>query len=695
MDCVAQLLNQTRNNPAISLTRFRENKVLRRRQHQLNPLRLIAGLVVIVASLGTTTAYASDVVPDWLRQQVTASVPAHDDKTNAVVMYEELVVTVAPTGKIKSLTRRALRILRPDGEGWGVVRINFDQQTQITKLHAWSIPADGKPFEVKEKQAIETSLNGVENGELVSDTRTRVLKIPAATPGSVIGYEYEQEDYPYLLLTDWYFQDSIPVRAATYTLNLPAGWSFQASWLNHAAVEPTSVAPGQWQWSVADLKAIRDERSMPPWQKIAGRMSLALIKPGDTSKKVLTWADVGAWHSELTRGRQQATPEMRRKVAELTAASTNQLSKMNALARFVQTDIRYVAIELGIGGYQPHAAADVFQHRYGDCKDMATLLASLLREIGIESYYVIINTERGAVDAQTPPNLGFNHVMLAIALPNDVDDPSLLAVMRHPTLGRLLFFNPTDPFTPLGRIDGRLQANYGLLVVAQGGELLALPQLPSSSSYTHRTAKLKLNAQGDLAGDLQDVRVGDPAASARYGLRLAAQESDRIQPVERLLADSLTSFKLTHTESANLSNIELPFEWRYSFEALRYAKLAGDLMMVRPWVLGSQSNGLLETREPRENPIEFDGPEMHSDSFEIALPDGYEVEELPPATNLDIGYLAYHSKTEKVGRTIRYVRSIEVKQLSVPAAKADQLKEFYRQIYGDERRMAVLKKTGN
>ena len=191
------------------------------------------------------------------------------------------------------------------------------------------------------------------------------------------------------------------------------------------------MAPGQWQWSVADLKAIRDERSMPPWQKIAGRMSLALIKPGDTSKKVLTWADVGAWHSELTRGRQQATPEMRRKVAELTAASTNQLSKMNALARFVQNDIRYVAIELGIGGYQPHAAADVFQHRYGDCKDMATLLASLLREVGIESYYVIINTERGAVDAQTPPNLGFNHVMLAIALPNDVDDPSLLAVMRQ------------------------------------------------------------------------------------------------------------------------------------------------------------------------------------------------------------------------------------------------------------------------
>ena len=59
---------------------------------------------------------------------------------------------------------------------------------------------------------------------------------------------------------------------------------------------------------------------------------------------------------------------------------------MKALARFVQHDIRYVAIELGIGGFQPHPAAEVFAHHYGDCKDKATLLSSMLRQIGIESF---------------------------------------------------------------------------------------------------------------------------------------------------------------------------------------------------------------------------------------------------------------------------------------------------------------------
>ena len=73
------------------------------------------------------------------------------------------------------------------------------------------------------------------------------------------------------------------------------------------------------------------------------------------------------------------------KVAELTAGASTSLEKMNALATFMQKEIRYVAIQLGIGGWQPHRASEVFQHRYGDSKDKATLLSTLLQQVGIES----------------------------------------------------------------------------------------------------------------------------------------------------------------------------------------------------------------------------------------------------------------------------------------------------------------------
>ena len=87
---------------------------------------------------------------------------------------------------------------------------------------------------------------------------------------------------------------------------------------------------------------------------------------------------------------------------------------MRALAAFVQKDIRYVGIELGVGGVQPHEANEVLTHGYGDCKDKVTLLSSMLKEIGVESHYVLINTERGSVAAGTPPNMGFDHAIIAI-----------------------------------------------------------------------------------------------------------------------------------------------------------------------------------------------------------------------------------------------------------------------------------------
>ena len=85
-----------------------------------------------------------------------------------------------------------------------------------------------------------------------------------------------------------------------------------------------------------------------------------------------------------------------------------------------------MAIELGIGGWQPHSASEVFTHRYGDCKDKATLLAAMLHEIGVESYYVPINTNRGSVTPDTPANLAFNHVILAIKVPDGVPETSLV-----------------------------------------------------------------------------------------------------------------------------------------------------------------------------------------------------------------------------------------------------------------------------
>jgi len=648
------------------------------------------GHVAFLLLLATAAAAADP--PDWMRAQLPVATPDHDEKTTAVVMHSEFFLTVKPNGKIKRLERVVYRILRPGGDRFGHQKFYWDPQAKITALHGWSIPPAGKYFEVKDRDVFESDLDGIANGELVSDVHTKHLLIPSATPGSLVGFEVEYELHPDELNDEWEMQDIVPVRESRYTLQLPPGWSFHTTWINHAAVEPVAAGPGVWTWTAGESAQVYTEDFMPPWSGIAARMVVSLEPPAGQAGGWTSWSGLGSWYTNLTRGRRDTSAPIQAKVAELTAGEETTLGKMRALAHFVQSEVRYVAIELGIGGRQPHPATEVFAHRYGDCKDKATLLSAMLKTIGVESYYVIINTVRGTVTADTLPNLGFDHMILAIKLPADVADPSLAATVEHPTLGKLLIFDPTDELTPLGRLAGPLQANFGLLVTPTGGELVAAPQLPADGNSLDRVATLALDEQGMLRGDVREVWTGDRANEQRYRLRTARLATDQIKPIESMMAHSLSKFAITKAAVANATAPERPFEWRYSLEAEGYAKPTADLLLVRPRVFDEKGNGFLETKEPRHYAIEIESPLKDSDTFEIALPAGYEVDEVPPPVRVDLDFASYHSKTEVVGRALRYTRTIEYKQISIPASRATELRDFFRRIHDDERRTAILKR---
>jgi hypothetical protein len=266
-----------------------------------------------------------------------------------------------------------------------------------------------------------------------------------------------------------------------------------------------------------------------------------------------------------------------------------------------------------------------------------------------------------------------------------------VSVREDPKLGRILFFDPTDDITPFGQIRGELQDNYALLVIPDGGQLIPLPQQPSAMNSVERTAKLTLDAGGTLKGSVKEVRLGERAATERYALMKVSNDADRVKPIETLLSNSMSSFRLTHAAVSNLQHIDQPFGFDYSFESDHYAKNAGGLLLVRPRVLGNKAFGYLETKEPRKFPIEFEGPARDVDTFEIAIPAGYEVDDMPPPVDADFSFASYHSKTEVNGGVIRYTRTFEVKELSLPVDRADELKRFDRAITGDERNTVVLK----
>jgi hypothetical protein len=194
-----------------------------------------------------------------------------------------------------------------------------------------------------------------------------------------------------------------------------------------------------------------------------------------------------------------------------------------------------------------------------------------------------------------------------------------------------------------------------------------------------------------LRGKVEEVRRGDRAWEQREALRTASKDSDRIKPIESLLGHSLGTFQITKATVANLSNTQQPLGYEYSFTSPGYAKNAGNLVLVRPRVVGQKSRALLETKEPRRFPVEFEGLVRETDNFEITFPVTYEVEDLPPPVNIDYSFASYHSKSEVSGNTLRYTRTFEIKELTVPLNKVDDLKKMYRIIANDERTNAVLR----
>jgi transglutaminase-like putative cysteine protease len=628
-------------------------------------------VAVLVASLALAVASQARVnIPPWMRSAIPAEVPAEKD-ADAIVLLDDTLVTVMPDGNLTTRNRRVVKILNNDGREYGVARAWMDHDTKLRTLRAWSIDADGTEYEVRERDAIETTPTDF---ELYTDARLKVLSIPASNPGSVVAYEVEFTDVPYLPQVNWHFQEDAPVLVTRFDLQLPAGWTYEAHWANHEAVPPTGTV-----WMLTSVPSLLDEPRRPASSAIAGRIGFHLLRPG---AKPPTWSDIAKWYGGLATPQSMPTPQLQAKVKELAGSG----DALRSIARFTQRDVRYVAIEIGIGGFQPHAAGDVFANRFGDCKDKTNLLSTMLKEKSFNTYHMLVNTSRGAIDPSYP-TLGFNHVIAAIRLTPE-QAKGLPAVIDHPKLGKLLLFDPTSTLTSFGQLPDSLQASRGLLVTPEGGELIELPSLPPETSQLHRTAKLIIDAQGTLSGTVEEIHSGTLAESMRSMLQ-PLHEAERVQAIESRLASHMAAITTADVTIEHLDDPESDLVIRYKLNAPQYAKRAANLFIVRPRVIGQKADKLLDAK--RTYPYQTDGPSLHTDDVEIRIPAAMKLDELPAKVDIKTPALQYTSASTFADGVLRYSRRYALQTFSVPKESFTELNGAWKQILGDERASAVFK----
>ncbi len=115
---------------------------------------------------------------------------------------------------------------------------------------------------------------------------------------------------------------------------------------------------------------------------------------------------------------------------------------------------------------------------------------------------------------------------------------------------------------------------------------------------------------------------------------------------------------------------------------------------MRARVIGEKGNDVAEGDDPRKLPVEFDDTSLQTDDFEITIPPGYTVDDLPRPTKTETDFASYASQIQVTGNAIHYTRTFQVKQVLVPLDKMDELRKFNRQIAQDERASVVLKRAG-
>ncbi|MHB1022885.1 MAG: DUF3857 domain-containing transglutaminase family protein [Acidobacteriaceae bacterium] len=652
-------------------------------------LRCAVGCLLAGLCCMPSFAARHDHVPDWVREAAKEALPPYSVTTNAVILLEDTTCTVQPDGKAVEHYREVILILRPQGRSYANLGTYFDSDSKLNYLHIWSIAPDGHEYALRDSDITEKAAGA--GYELYSDERYKGATAMAADSGAVVALEYEQKVRPYVTEYDWDVQEHLPKHVARFTLVLPPGWKYRAFWKNHAALNPVSTGANTWQWNLSDTPGVdlKDVPLAPSAASLESQLVVHYFNPGLQQATPGDWKSVGASYQQLAEGRALATPEIAAKAQALVAGKTDFADKAEAIADFVQQQIRYVAIEIGIGGWQPHPAADIFQNRYGDCKDKSTLLAAMLSSVGIHSTWVLVDTNRGYVSPDAP-SIDGNHAIAAIELPPGYESAKLHSVVTAKSGKRFLIFDPTNEYVPFGQLPPYLQGGYGTLVDGQQSQVIALPVLAPDQNLIERVAHFQLQPDGTLTGQVTEKRYGYLAEPTRATF-LFYDTKDQHEKVEHLLQQDFADFTMTSLKAENVRSLDKDIVLQYGVKADGYAKSMGPLLLVRPRVLGSDSLGL--DSKARKYPINLDQTMLEKDEYDVQLPAGYKVDGLPDPVNVDMGFASYESRSVVDGNTLHYTRTYTVRQIQLPADKYGDLQKLMGYIEADEHNRVVLKKA--
>lgn len=660
-------------------------------------MRALIILVCIVTFLPGSMVRGADA-PDWLKTLGALPTPAMAAKAPAVVLLDESVVEVDAKGVATEVHRVAIRILHNSGGGRAFGRVAYiGGSDKVLSVGAWLVRKSETIESRKKNDWVDLATGSA--GAVIDEQRTMAASLSdKAIAGDLFGYETRLQSPMLVAQWQYAFGSDLPILTERLQLTLPAGFALDAKIYGPIPpVQSVSSDRRTWTWSMTDRPYRPTEPFEIPSARADAELLLRIQPPAGTigflPHTFANWADVVTLYSKLNGEQCDSSPALEAKVHELIASDLDELGKIRALGAHVQK-LRYVAINTGLSrgfGWKARKASVVFSNGYGDCKDKANLLVAMLRHAGIRAHLVIafLGKER-EVKADCPTPAQFNHAIVAIEVGEKVQLPSVVADAK---LGRLLIFDPTDPYTQVGDISGNLQGSLVHVEAPGNDALTTLPVfLPQDDFKIVRRMTMTLTSEGAVTVAGRVSAAGQTGASLRAQFERANLPKDVEQLVTKQLNDK---FRGAIVQDKKTEDDRLSGQATLVFSCVQpnYLQwLQGRTAIVKLDILSRHYLPNFSEKE-RALPI-YLPPLAIDDEIVFTVPTGFQVDELPAPTVLESTYGSCRMTYETIGEAMVLKRVVVLNQSTIPVADYAKLRQFLGDIAKADRTSLLLKRQG-
>jgi transglutaminase-like putative cysteine protease len=546
------------------------------------------------------------------------------DKEEAAILLVDEVIEIKDDNTAVSTAYVVEKILREKGKDLAEVEIGYDSTYERVELeYARTITPGGKIVYAGAENIRDVSK--YLNFPLYSNAKALIISMPSVEVGSII--EYKVKTYTSKLINDKDFtyiyslKNRYPIGKANFKLLLPKNRKVRFKFLNEEYAKGVSLSPLKeetekktvYSWKFKEIEPIIPEDGMP---------HLSLINPAIVVSSFDSWDEVYAWWYKLYKDKITLNDEVKNFLKDLIKDCKDDLEKAKKVYEFCAKNIRYVAVEYGDSGHEPHKAIEIFWNRYGDCKDKATLLVAMLREAGLKAYPVLIPTREAYTIGEDFPSVNFNHAIAALVYKGEV-------IFVDATASTVSFFDlPLDD-----------QERKVLVFFDDGHKILTTP-LIMDNEITYEM-NIDIDNKEDAKIERRVTTKGYFTSFHRYYLKYTHPQNIEDDIKKKIIEISPFS-KLIDYKIENVEDFDKSPVLRYSFQTKKLLNPADNLRII-PYLSDIDIDVAYASKEERNFPVEFDGIFKKISTIKVKLPTNLKVKYLPQNKELHTEWFDFKS----------------------------------------------------